>query len=105
EGTRPRGHGDDEFTPTSDSCGKDSALTTADRGTQTQIWRSKMGDAFPHVFDPRHRRAAFSAGLSTGPPDRKSAGISGVLEMPVIIGEPSGIRTLRPLIKGQETPS
>jgi len=64
-----------------------------------------MGTAFPRVFDPRRRRAAFSAGLSIGSPDRKSAGTSGVLEMPVIIGEPSGIRTLRPLIKSWERQS
>jgi hypothetical protein len=58
-----------------------------------------MGNAFPHVFDPRRRRAAFSAVLSIGSPDRKSAGTSRVVEMPVIIGEPSGIRTLANLIK------
>ena len=35
------------------------------------------------------------------PADRKSAGASGVLEAPVLIGGPSGTRTPDPLIKSQ----
>src|SRR5437870_9534657 len=73
--------------------------------TYAELTGQRCGNAFPHFLTRDARRAAFLQVLGVGSADRKSAGTSGVLEMPVIIGEPSGIRTLDPLIKSWERQS
>ena len=59
------------------------------------------GNAFPHSLTRAAGETACLLGLRSCTADRKSAGTSGVLEVPAFVGGPSRTRTLDPLIKSQ----
>jgi hypothetical protein len=69
--------------------------------TPRRVTGENRDNAFPHFLTRASPHTACLLGRRTYTADRKSAGTSGVLEAPVIVGGPSRTRTLDPLIKSR----
>jgi hypothetical protein len=99
QGTPALGPGSSSWLPYRKSGHHDSRRAVRARGS---VSRGKAGSI---PFPPSSIRSADLLGLFVSPgsrtADRKSAGASGALEAPVIIGGPSRTRTLDPLIKSR----
>jgi hypothetical protein len=78
---------------------KRSLRPSADRESKVPPWGEAGSNRFAPVVDPACGFPRSFRSPSSRTADRKSAGTSDVLEVPVVIGGPSRTRTLDPLIK------